>query len=120
MKKKVISLILSVCLLVTLVPNIAMAATNSYNDIPEGNWSINIVNSAKEYGLMEGTGNGDFGFGTSITKAQFITVLDRMFGWEIINPSTATFSDVPSDQWFYPYIDSCNALTLYGITSTFI
>jgi hypothetical protein len=43
--------------------------------LPAGSWAIGAVNAAKDYGLMQGTGEGTFGFGNSITKAEFIAVL---------------------------------------------
>lgn len=106
MIKKFISFLLSVCLLLALVPSTASAKSNSYTDIPRGNWSMSVVNSAREYGLMQGIGDGIFGFGKTITKAEFITVLDRMFGWELIKPETSSFSDVTNGQWFYTYIET--------------
>ena len=106
MKKKWISLILSAAVLVPFAPGTALAASNSYTDIPADNWSFQVVNTAKEYGLMQGVGEGVFGYGNTISKAEFIAVLDRMFGWEMINPDVPTFSNVTKDQWFYPYIET--------------
>ncbi|HVI41377.1 MAG TPA: S-layer homology domain-containing protein, partial [Anaerovoracaceae bacterium] len=119
MKKKLISLILSVSILVTLMPGTALAASDSYTDIPADNWSVGVVNAAKDYGLMQGAGDGVFGFGNTITKAEFITVLDRMFGWELISPDTPTFSNVAKDQWFYPYIETALKNNVIDSTETF-
>ncbi|MBP6492299.1 MAG: S-layer homology domain-containing protein, partial [Clostridia bacterium] len=58
------------------------------------------------YGLMQGTDTGVFGFGSTITKAEFITVLDRMFGWELISPEVPTLSNVTKDQWYYNYVET--------------
>ena len=106
MKKKLISLLLLVCMFITLMPVTALAASDEYVDIPADNWSVGVVNAARDYGLMQGTGDGVFGFGTTITKAEFITVLDRMFGWELVSPDVPTLSNITKDQWFYPYIET--------------
>lgn len=106
MKKKWISLFLSVCLLIMIMPVTAMAETSSYADIPADNWSVGAVNAARNYGLMQGVGDGVFGFGTTITRAEFITVLDRMFGWELINPENPSFADVAKDQWYYSNVET--------------
>ena len=106
MKKKRMSLVLIVCLMISLMPTTVMASSEGYTDIPEGNWSVSAVNAAKDYGLMQGTDAGVFGFGSTITKAEFITVLDRMFGWELISPEVPTLSNVTKDQWYYNYVET--------------
>lgn len=106
MKKKSMSLVLIVCLMISLMPTTVMASSDGYTDIPEGNWSVSAVNAAKDYGLMRGTDTGVFGFGSTITKAEFITVLDRMFGWELISPEVPTLSNVTKDQWYYNYVET--------------
>ncbi len=106
MKKKWMSLVLSLCLMISLMPATVMASSEGYTDIPEGNWSVSAVNAAKDYGLMQGTDAGVFGFGSTITKAEFITVLDRMFGWELISPEVPTLSNVTKDQWYYNYVET--------------
>lgn len=114
-------LILLMSLIITLIPMSAIATAGGYTDdvhtdggytdegytdVPSDNWSFDSVNAAKDYGLMLGTGEGVFGFGNTITKAEFITVLDRMFGWELLTPDIPTFSAVTKDQWYYPYIET--------------
>lgn len=104
MKKKWISIILSAGMFVSMLPGTVMAAGNSYPDVPAGDWSVSAVNAARDYGLMQGMADGTFGFGSTITKAEFITILDRMFGWEQVSPDTPAFSDVDKNQWYYSSI----------------
>ncbi len=118
-RKKWISLFLSVIMIFTFMPVTAMAAGNGYSDIPADNWSVGVVNAARDYGLMQGSGEGVFGFGNTITKAEFITVLDRMFGWEAISPDTPAFSDVSKDQWYYPNVETALAHNVIDSTGTF-
>ena len=119
MNRKWVSLFLSVIMLFTFMPVTAMAAGSGYTDIPADNWSVGVVNAARDYGLMKGTGDGVFGFGTTITKAEFITVLDRMFGWETVSPDTSAFSDVSKDQWYYPNVETALAHNVIDSTGTF-
>lgn len=105
MKKK-ISLFLAVCMMLMCMPVTAMAETGSYSDVPAGSWAVAPVNSARDYGLMRGAGDGVFGFGSTMTRAEFITVLDRMFGWQAVSPGTPSFSDVPADQWYYANVET--------------
>lgn len=106
MKTKLISIALVVVILAAMLPTTTFAKSSVYTDIPKDHWSLSIVNSATEYGLMQGAGDGIFGFGKTITKAEFITVLDRMFGWELVNPETNAFLDVTGGQWHYKYIET--------------
>lgn len=119
MKKKWISLVLSFGMLISLIPGTAMAATSSYSDIPADNWSVGVVKSAGDYGLMQGVGDGAFGFGNTITKAEFITVLDRMFGWELVSPDTPAFSDVAKGEWYYSNVETALKHNVIDSAGTF-
>lgn len=106
MKKKWISLILSGCVLCGAAPGTVFAGNTGYADVPADSWASSIIKDAQAYGLMKGAGEGVFGYGTTMTKAEFITVLDRMFGWEQINPEIQSFSDVGKDQWYYGNVET--------------
>lgn len=119
MKKKLISLILSISMLITLIPVTAVAAAGSFTDVPTDNWSVGAINAAKDYGLMQGTGDGVFGFGSTITKAEFITILNKMFEWELVSPVTPAFSDITKDQWYYSFIETALNHNVIDSTGTF-
>ena len=75
--KKTLSLLLALVLLA--MPCTALAAAG-YSDVPADSWAVSDVQAAKDYGLMEGTAPGVFGYGHTISRAQFVTVLCRMLG----------------------------------------
>lgn len=79
MMKKLLSLLLA--LVLTVSPVSALAA-GGYSDVPASSWAISAIQAAKNYGLMEGTAPGTFGYGQTVTRAQFVTILARMFGWD--------------------------------------
>ncbi|HWQ79997.1 MAG TPA: S-layer homology domain-containing protein [Anaerovoracaceae bacterium] len=140
MKKKWISLILSVSMLIAATPATAAAAgggdtgnsaaaaamtaaeTVSYADMPSDpayQWAVDAVNAAGAYGLMQGPGDGTFGFGKSITKAEFITILCRMFGWEPASLAAPAFSDVAEGDWYYTSVETALAHNVVDGTGTF-
>lgn len=82
--KKLCSLLLALVLMAA--PCTALAA-GGYDDVPAGNWAVPVIQSAREYGLMAGTAPGVFGFGQTISRAEFVTVLVRMFRWEAAGSS---------------------------------
>ena len=76
--KRVISWLLAAVLTAILaVP----AAGAVYMDIPAGSALSGEVQRAVQYGLMEGYSAARFGYGDSMTRAQFVTVLGRMMNW---------------------------------------
>lgn len=119
MKKKWISYLLAASMLFLFMPDTAAAASNSYRDIPADNWSVGVVNAARDYGLMQGVDDGVFGFGNPMTRAEFITVLDRMFGWELVSPETPAFSDVDKAAWYYPNVETALAHNVIDSAGTF-
>ena len=76
--KKYLSAVLSLALAVSITMPAAKAA---YTDVPASDVLAVEVEKATEYGLVNGYGNGLFGFKDSMTRAQFATVLSRMFSW---------------------------------------
>jgi len=119
MKKRWISLVISFSMLISFIPGTALAAASSYTDIPVDNWSVGVVKAAGDYGLMQGAGDGAFGFGKTITKAEFITVLDRMFGWELVSPDTPAFSDVAKGEWYYSNVETALKHNVIDSAGTF-
>ena len=113
MKKN--KLILFVCALaftlcVVTVP--ARAESSSFSDVPADSWAAGAIGSAVSNGLMGGMGDGLFGYGRTMTRAEFVTVLCRMFGWEENAPSATMPDDVLPGTWYYGYIE---AAALHGV-----
>lgn len=137
MKKKWIAILLSAGLLASLAPCPVLAASApapvliaaadatgantpvQYTDLPSESWAIEAANSAKAYGLMSGSDDGSFGFGKTMTKAEFITVLSRMFGWQTITPDTPSFTDVTKAEWYYSAVETARANKIIEQTATF-
>lgn len=72
--KKLLSLALSASLLAAA----AVPAAAVYQDVPPGSALAGEVQKAVDYGLMNGYSTKDFGYADPMTRAQFVTVLDRM------------------------------------------
>ena len=85
--KKYVSCLMTLILLLGLAVPPARAA---YTDVPEDDVLAAEVEKATEYGLMNGYGNGIFGFRDSMTRAQFVTVLGRMMQWTVTGEAYVT------------------------------
>lgn len=114
--KRILCLLLAACIPLALLP-LRVHAASGYPDVPAGNWSEAVVASAREYNLLLGNANGTFGFGKSITRAEFVTVLCRMFRWETVTVSVPSFPDL--GDWFDPYIETALAHSVFDTTATF-
>ena len=58
---------------------------------------------------MNGYTDGTFGYADSMTRAQFATVIVRMFGWETKAAASSSFSDVSAQSYYLPYIEAAAA-----------
>ena len=108
MKHRVAAVFLTVCLLLSLLA-VPAAAAGRYSDVPEGDWAAEVIEKATEYGLIQGKGDGTFGYGEYMNRASFVTVLCRMFGWEMVSPEKPSFSDCPPGEWYYSAMETALA-----------
>jgi len=90
-----------------------------FSDVPADGWAVQAVESAVNNGLMSGMGDGLFGYGETITRAQFVTVLGNMFGWDNVLPQTPTFTDVLPQHWFYGYVETAANLSVISTETSF-
>ena len=79
--KKFLSGLLSAVLAASLLVPSAAAVDTGFTDVPAGSSLAGEIQQAVDYGLMNGYDAGTFGYGDSMTRAQFVTVLGRMMGW---------------------------------------
>ena len=105
------------CLLLGLLP--VSAASTTYTDVPASSWAAADIAAATEAGLFQGVSKNTFGMGETMTRAQFVTALVRLFGWKEVTPATPTFSDCASWRWYYSAVETAyahDALPSYSTT----
>lgn len=95
--------------LALLTAPLSASAEGGYPDVDESHWAYSVIQSAKEYGLMGGYDDGRFGLGDELKRREFVTMLCRMFQWEMISPETASYIDCAPDDWFYPAVETARA-----------
>lgn len=104
--KRCTSVALISLLIMTAIPAIPAFAGNTYKDVPADSWALQSIADAGTYGLMQGQSEGSFGYGKTITKAEFVTILCNMLKWQTVKPKQPSFSDVPVDKWYYSYVET--------------
>ena len=88
---------------------LATGAQAAYSDIPESHWAYDVVNQAADLGVIQGRGDGTFGLGQQVTRAEFAAMLDRLMGWELTAPAQASYADVPASAWYYDAVETAKA-----------
>ena len=138
MKKRIVSLLLVFCMVITLVPANVLAdevkglaettagqtqtagttaakPENPFADVKSGSWYEAAVLYARANGFFNGTSAATFEPNGPMTRAMFVTVLGRMAGVEAADYAGATdFTDVAEGTWYAPFVKWA---ARYGITT---
>lgn len=69
------------------------SAAGPFRDLPAGYWAADDINQAVQLGLVQGETADRFGVGHPMTRAAFVMMLCRVFGWETVTPKEGSFSD---------------------------
>ena len=113
LRKKIAALIAAVMTAQMSVP----AFAQEYSDVPRDHWAYSEIQKAGEIGFMSGMGDGTFGLGQNVTRAQFVSMLVRMFGW---SASEGTgFSDVAPGDWYYSDVLTASDMGVLDTTEAY-
>lgn len=61
-------------------------------------WMDPYLNQMKEWGVMKGDANGELNGERAITRAEFVAMLNRAFGYQEMGANP--FTDVPNNAWY--------------------
>ncbi len=131
MKKRLVSLLLCLCMLVTMFPTSAYAGQgdslnttaqstyektkNPFTDVKESDWFYSAVQYALENGIFSGTSATTFNPYGTMTRGMFVTVLGSMAGVDTENYRGASaFSDISANAYYAPFVAWA---AKHGITS---
>ena len=98
----------------------------SFNDVPSGYWASDYIQDAASFGWINGYGDGSFRAGNKITRAEVVTIVNRVLGREAdqsyINGTRGLigFTDVVKNHWaYYDIMEAANTHTaVLGKTET--
>lgn len=98
--KRILSLLLSLCLVLGLVPSTAFAASGNlpFTDVKTTDWFYEAVQYAYENGIMNGTSTTTFSPNYTTERGMIVTVLHRMEGTPSV--SGTLFSDVATGKYY--------------------
>jgi len=89
-----------VTMLMRIIDNYGKSAP--FADV-EGHWAEMYIAKAYEYGYIKGYEDGTFRPDNTITRAEAITIISEVFGFDA-NGKETNFTDVTSDHWAFGYI----------------
>jgi hypothetical protein len=96
--KKFLSTVVITCMLFSSF-GVAFGASASATSDIKGHWAESQISAWIDKGLIKGYEDGSFKPENKITRAEFITLINRSFGFT--ETEEITFRDVASDNWAY-------------------
>jgi len=84
----------------------SMASLDKFADMV-GHWANYDVEYMANEGLVSGVSDNSFNPDANITRAEYITILDRAMGYELI--SGESYTDVPAGEWYATYVATAKA-----------
>ncbi len=104
MKKKLLAMLLSLCMVISLLPVTAFAA-NSYTDI-DGHWAEEDIERWSDAGIVNGVAPGIFNPEGNMTRAEAAQVFTNLL--QLTEKADISgFTDVAADDWFADAIAAC-------------
>ncbi|KQL50149.1 glycosyl hydrolase [Brevibacillus choshinensis] len=92
------------------------ASTNSLRDI-SSSYAREQIRTLQSAGIVSGDENGYFHPESPVTRAEFVSMLDRTLGIKPVASNVPSFSDVPKSSWAYGYVQAAASLNMANGTS---
>lgn len=109
-KKRFISLLMVVSMIMTMIPFSAFANETTASDL-DGHWAEKVITEWMNYGVIKGYEDGTIRPNNSITRAEMTAMLDRVMDYQ--TKADNTFSDL-QDTWYTDVILKANAAGVIG------
>ncbi len=92
---------------------LSVSAREVFTDVPESDWAAPYIYNLADRGVVGGYGDGTFKPGDNVQRCEYAKMLVNIAEVEIVSSTVSPYVDVPSDQWFFPYINSAPFITGY-------
>src|SRR5450830_863597 len=102
--KRIVAVFVIFCLMFSLIPANTFAVAAS--DI-SGHWAQVTIQSWMDKGLIKGYPDGTFKPDQNLTRAEFMTLANRAFGYTTVVP--ITYTDVKAGSWYAPEVAKAKA-----------
>lgn len=89
-----------------VAPAVALPTAPAFSDVSVSYWAYNAIGSLCGLGYVAGYPDGTFKPDNQITRAEFISILNKVLQPPAYNPATPDFSDVAPGDWCYGSVES--------------
>ena len=79
-------------------------SSQPFSDVPENSPYFNVINELRSLGITDGIGNNRFGYGKTLSRGEFLTLLVKLMDWKQVNPKKGSFTDNQDTKkfWYIP------------------
>ena len=105
--------ILAILVLQLSIPSQRCFAS-SFSDVPVTHPMYDSITYLAERGFVSGYEDGTFKPDRVVTRAEILKFALKAANIEIINTGDNSFSDVPAEEWYYPYVLTASAKDIVG------
>lgn len=105
----------SVSLTALVLTALALCALLSARPVRAAEWMDPYLEIVQEWGVMRGDSSGNLHEDRPITRAEFVTLVNRAFGYTDVGPNT--FTDVTPNDWFAEDISIAHQAGYFNGTS---
>ena len=93
--------------------SLSVSSRELFTDVPESDWAAPYIYNLVDRGVVGGYGDGTFRPWNNVERCEYAKMLVNIAGIELVSSAVSPYVDVPSDQWFFPYINSAPFITGY-------
>ena len=104
-KRKILSILLTLAMVVGLLPTFAFAAPGNFPDVPTGEWYYNDVQKAANTGLINGYPDGTFGPNQNMKYSEAVKLAACMHQ----KHTTGSVTLKNGNPWYQTYVDYAKA-----------
>lgn len=91
-----------------ITPEPVIPSRKSFSDISDAEWAREYIETLATMGIINGYSDGTFRGNGTVTREEFVKMIVCAFEIQL-KGADAKFSDVPSSDWAYEYINSAVA-----------
>ena len=84
---------------------VPVSANKVFDDLSPVHWCYDKIIDFEKKGYVDGYEDGTFRPDKTITRAEFVKIVNNFFGYELENEAKTEFVDVSEDDWFMPYVN---------------
>lgn len=105
--KRLFATVLSAVMTLTAVPVIGTEtayAVNTLTGVSETHWARNSIEKMVNQNILSGDEQGNLHPDRPVTRAEYIAMLNRAFGYDSVTKGTLPFKDIEGTEWYADHI----------------